>query len=350
MMQLNQISRTNREIFDRLNESQVLRSINQNFWYGGYTMGDFAVKSKMLLAIYFNNKFVKEAGKFMSRQEFINTYYANDKETGEIMWNKNTETLYDAYEFKNGDLTVKGKYKQYVDSKLLNRIKNTSNALAAKLDGILTDLDRTKAHTNAIAQFFLLHRNWMLAGAQERFKVKQYNYMTETVGKYFFSTIKEMYSEHKLNVLKNLLHKYQGMENYEKYNVRKVTYELLYSVLILGVISTILRGIADEDEEDWYKNATAYMAARVRFEMQAFYNPSEILNILNSPTAATSTIENTYNTIRLLLPSSAWWDEDIDYGDRLLKYGTKLMPGKAIIGIQYPREKMIYMDNQLLWK
>ena len=57
-MQMNQVVRSNQETFDRLDQSSVLRGINQHFWYNGYTMGDFTVKSQLLMATYHGYKYV----------------------------------------------------------------------------------------------------------------------------------------------------------------------------------------------------------------------------------------------------------------------------------------------------
>nr|UVX60329.1 MAG: hypothetical protein [Bacteriophage sp.] len=67
LLMLNQVVKDNRELFDRLDQSQVLRSINQNFWFAGYTQADYTVKSHTLLSIYHNYRFVDGEG-FLSKQ------------------------------------------------------------------------------------------------------------------------------------------------------------------------------------------------------------------------------------------------------------------------------------------
>ena len=59
--------------------------------------------------------------------------------------------MYDAYEIKDGKLTVKNKYKQYVTKDLENRIKNRIDTVATRIDGNLSDTDRSAIHANAYA-------------------------------------------------------------------------------------------------------------------------------------------------------------------------------------------------------
>ena len=58
LLQLNQVVKDNKEIFDRLDQSQVLRAINQNFWFAGYTQSDYTVKSHTVISIYHSYRFV----------------------------------------------------------------------------------------------------------------------------------------------------------------------------------------------------------------------------------------------------------------------------------------------------
>jgi hypothetical protein len=66
MMQMNQVTRSNQETFDRLDQSSTLRAINQHFWYNGYTAGDFTIKSQLLLAVYHGYKYVD--GEYLTKE------------------------------------------------------------------------------------------------------------------------------------------------------------------------------------------------------------------------------------------------------------------------------------------
>lgn len=110
LLQLNQVVKDNKEIFDRLDQSAVLRSLNQNFWFAGYTQSDYTVKSHTLLSIYHNHRFVKDEG-FMSKTEFVSKFYPNDRKRGAVEFKQLKNTLYDAYLVdKNGDVVIDSKY------------------------------------------------------------------------------------------------------------------------------------------------------------------------------------------------------------------------------------------------
>jgi hypothetical protein len=73
LMQLNQVVKDNNEIFSRLDQSQVLRALNQNFWFMGYIQSDYTVKSHTLLSIYHSYRFVEGEG-FMTKQQYIDRF------------------------------------------------------------------------------------------------------------------------------------------------------------------------------------------------------------------------------------------------------------------------------------
>ena len=43
------------------------------------------------------------------------------------------------------------------------------------------------------------------------------------------------------------------------------------------------------------------------------------------------------------------WFNDDDYGQTLVNKATKITPVKGILGIQYPRQKMLYMEKEMMW-
>lgn len=356
LLELNGVSQVAEENYKRLNQTRCIRFLNQHFWYGGYSLADFLVKSKIVTAIYFNYKFIPEAGKFMSKDKFINTYYQNDNKAGKLAWKAYNETLYNAYDFSNGELKIKDKYKKYIDSNFLNLVRNTSRTVSARIDGVINETDKTALHASLFGKAFLIHRNWMLDGIQNRFKHRMYNYLTDTIeegyyrsfGRYIANSFKMMKSKSSLNMLKIFLSQYQSLTAQEKYNIKKVLLELVYGNLILLPLAVLTRLAADDEPDNWEKNATAYMVARIRFEMMAFYGMGEIISLLNSPTAATSIVENSQAVITLLLPNMQWFNDD-DYGQTLVNKATKITPVKGILGIQYPRQKMLYMEKEMMW-
>lgn len=357
LMQLNQVTRANADTYDRLDNSTVLRAINQHFWFNGYTAGDFVVKAQVLAAVYHNYKLYN--GEFLSQNQFLSKYHINDKKAGKIAYDKLKTSLYDAYD-NNGQ--VKSKYVDMISVKLQNEITNKINTLAQKIDGNLSDTDRSAIHANAFAQFLVMHRNFMIVGIQDRFKKRQFNYNTGEVEVGVYRSagklIQQQFSNDKWYALKQLMDNYNNLEDYEKYNVKKVMLEVMNATVLALAVSYILLPLADSgDGEDlWAMQAVTYLAMRAAFEFRTLYNPLELVQLLNSPSAAFNTVEQMANMIKLLwIPN--WFGGDIfkkvDRGaykgmPSIMKNFIKFTPAKNVIEATDPKPKRSYLENQLM--
>ena len=359
MLMYNQVSRSNRDTYKYLDQSKTLRALNKHFWYNGYSAGDFIVKSTMLVAIYKDHKLYN--GEFISRSQFISRYYPENKSEGNKIWSRMGNTLYDAYTFNSdGVLTPKAEYAEYINTKLENKIKNLSNHLAADLDGVLNDSDRAYVHQNAYLQLLFLHRNFMIIGAHKRFKSRQFNHMTqfEEEGMYLTPVrfLFDFFKSGNITNLKALVQMYKDAEPYEQYNIKRTILELGSIAALAIIIVPLLNALADEDPDNWFTNEMAYVALRTRFELSTMYNPLELINMLNSPSAATGTIEQLSGIIKILMIPN-WFGDKSAFSDvksgpyegmpKFMKNMIKSTPVKNLFEVRDPRAKRKYMETQL---
>ena len=359
MLMYNQVTRSNRDTYKYLDQSKTLRALNKHFWYNGYSAGDFIVKSTMLVAIYKDHKLYN--GEFISRSQFISRYYPENKSEGNKIWSRMGDTLYDAYTFdSDGILTPKKEYAEYINTKLENKIKNLSNHLAADLDGVLNDSDRAYVHQNAYLQLLFLHRNFMIIGAHKRFKSRQFNHMTqfEEEGMYLTPVrfLFDFFKSGNITNLKALVQMYNDAEPYEQYNIKRTILELGSIAALAIIVVPLLNALADEDPDNWFTNEMAYVALRTRFELSTMYNPLELINMLNSPSAATGTIEQLSGIIKILMIPN-WFGDKSAFSDvksgpyegmpKFMKNMIKSTPVKNLFEVQDPRAKRKYMETQL---
>ena len=359
MLMYNQVTRSNRDTYKYLDQSKTLRALNKHFWYNGYSAGDFIVKSTMLVAIYKDHKLYN--GEFISRSQFISRYYPENKSEGNKIWSRMGDTLYDAYTFdSDGILTPKKEYAEYINTKLENKIKNLSNHLAADLDGVLNDSDRAYVHQNAYLQLLFLHRNFMIIGAHKRFKSRQFNHMTqfEEEGMYLTPVrfLFDFFKSGNITNLKALVQMYNDAEPYEQYNIKRTILELGSIAALAIIIVPLLNALADEDPDNWFTNEMAYVALRTRFELSTMYNPLELINMLNSPSAATGTIEQLSGIIKILMIPN-WFGDKSAFSDvksgpyegmpKFMKNMIKSTPVKNLFEVRDPRAKRKYMETQL---
>lgn len=361
LLMLNQVVKDNKELFDRLDQSQVLRSINQNFWFAGYIQSDYTVKSHTLLSIYHNYRLVDNEG-FMSKQQYIDKFYPNDRKKGAVEFKQLTTTLYDAYiELPNGDVVVDDKYKSLITDRLLNDVRNRIEIISRRIDGTIREVDKAAVHANAMASYLVLHRNFMISALHDRFKPKQYNLDLQTIEEgYYRSTgrfLKNIIANRHF-AIKQLLADYNNMQEYEQYAVRRVLNELVLitaSTAVALVIASVVDG--DDNYDTWLTQSITYLAMRSAFEFRTMYNPFEFMALIKSPTAAFNWFDNISSFINLINPASYIGDRTpftiIDRGvykgmPVILKNIIKVTPFKSIVEAQDPKSKRNYLQNQLM--
>ena len=346
------VVRDNEQTFNKLNQSRLLRALNQHYWYFGHEIGDIITKGKLALSVAFFNKYDPETGKFVNKNQFLRKF--KDKKKGKAAWNALNITFFDAFEVKNNQLVVKPEYANIVDERTINKIKNTTKQIATRIDTQLTDLDKSKLHSTLIGQLLLIYRNFILVNLQTKFLTKrQFNYSTgmwseaqipaayEYLKRHYFDKskidqLKELYKDH-----------YDELDDYEKGCLKRVTYELLFSTLGFWLISSIIRAIADEDRDNWWKQEAAYLTLRASLETRGNVLPIEVFNMLNTPTAAWSTLQywGDLTTVALQDPT-----EEINKGpyrglNRLQRSLIKATPLRSIYEARDPRSKLEYYDN-----
>ena len=346
------VVRDNEQTFSKLNQSRLLRALNQHYWYFGHEIGDIITKGKLALSVAFFNKYDPETGKFVNKNQFLRKF--KDKKKGKAAWKALNITFFDAFEVKDNQLVVRPEYAKIVDEKTLNRIKNTTKQIATRIDTQLTDLDKSKLHSTLIGQLLLIYRNFILVNLQTKFLTKrQFNYSTgmwseaqipaayEYVKRHYFDKskidqLKELYKDH-----------YDELDDYEKGCLKRVTYEFLFSTLGFWLISSIIRAMADDDRDNWWKQEAAYLTLRASLETRGNVLPIEVFNMLNSPTAAWSTVQywGDLTTVALQDPT-----EEINKGpyrglNRLQRSLIKATPLRSIYEARDPRSKLEYYDN-----
>lgn len=357
------VVRDNEQTFNKLNQSRLLRALNQHYWYFGHKISDIITKGKLALSVAFFNKYDPETGKFVNKNQFLRKF--KDRKKGKAAWNALNITFFDAFEVKDNQLVVKPEYANIVDERTINKIKNTTKQIATRIDTQLTDLDKSKLHSTLIGQLLLIYRNFILVNLQTKFLTKrQFNYSTgmwseaqipaafSYLGRHWAENIsflrKHFFDQKKIDQLRELYKDhYDELDDYEKGCLKRVTYEFLFSTLGFWLISSVIRAIADEDRDNWWKQEAAYLTLRASLETRGNVLPIEVFNMLNTPTAAWSTLQywGDLTTVALQDPT-----EEINKGpyrglNRLQRSLIKATPLRSIYEARDPRSKLEYYDN-----
>ena len=370
LMQLLQISRSNQETFDRLDQSRVLRGINQHFWYNGYSAGDFCVKGQLMLAVLHSYKLVD--GEFLTEEQYVAR--STDKNAARKHFKALQTTLYDMMDVVDGDIKIVApEALKQATQRALTKAQKKIQVLAARIDGNITDTDRAMIHQGVLTKFLTMHRNFMIVGLQERLKKKQFNYSTGTMegGVYadflrYFSTVckcfGQIFTQGNINFIGNCLSQYKELDTIEQYNVRRTFLDLMNIALWSVAIAPFFVFLAEDGgDDDWGLQAMAYLSMRISFEFRSLYNPLELTNLLNSPSAAVSTLGLLFNMIKLIFPGTYLRENgifsDVKSGaykgwPRILRNIIKMTPAKNVyefFSTQGIENKRTYLENQLMF-
>lgn len=348
------VVRENAQTFSKLNQSRFLRALNQHFWYFGHEMSDYVTKGKMALAIGLYYKYDPESGKFLNKNEFLRRF--KSKKEGNAKWNTLSVTFYDAFEVKNNKLVIKPEYAKSLDEATINKVRNTAKQVGTRIDTQITDLDRSKLHATVIGQLLLIFRNFILVNLQTKFLTKrQFNYSTgmwseaqvPAAVKYVY---RHYFNQNKIDQLKELYQNhYDELDDFEKGCLKRVTYEVLFSTVGFMIISSLIRAMADDDKRNWWKQEAAYLTLRASLETRGNILPIEVINLLNTPTAAWSTLQYWGDLITMMLNDPT---QEIKKGpykgmNRFQRSLIKATPLRSIWEAQDPRSKMEYYDNMI---
>lgn len=369
LLELNQVSRDNSEIFSRMNQYRWGRFIANHFWYGGYSGGDFVVKSSILTATYFNHKLIKDPKtgekRFMNKHEYLTTYFPNDEKRGNRMWKVYNETLYDAYDSIDGRAVIKDKYKDYVTTQLQDSIANTVKFLAAKADGVLNSLDYSYVHANAFTQMVFMHRNFLVVNAQDRLsKKKGFNYQTgvmdeavyRTAARIVWDWLQRTYENIKAGNIEFASFKIEDAS--DKANLKKLAFELAL-LFSYWAISQLWDDAADDDDSAWLTQHIAYMIKRHYFEINAQYDAGDLVSIIKSPSAAMGTLNQIGYLMDIMKPMM-YLGEDNHYMFKEIKRGPykgmekyqqsliKATPFKHLVEASDPNLKRKYLMNMVM--
>jgi hypothetical protein len=348
------VVRENAQTFSKLNQSRFLRALNQHFWYFGHEISDYVTKGKMALAIGLYYKYDPESGKFLNKNEFLRRF--KSKKEGNAKWNTLSVTFYDAFEVKNNKLVIKPEYAKSLDEATINKVRNTAKQVGTRIDTQLTDLDRSKLHATVIGQLLLIFRNFILVNLQTKFLTKrQFNYSTgmwseaqvPAAVKYVY---RHYFNQNKIDQLKELYQNhYDELDDFEKGCLKRVTYEVLFSTVGFMIISSLVRAMADDDKRNWWKQEAAYLTLRASLETRGNILPIEVINLLNTPTAAWSTLQYWGDLTTMMLNDPT---QEIKKGpykgmNRFQRSLIKATPLRSIWEAQDPRSKMEYYDNMI---
>ena len=250
-----------------------------------------------------------------------------------------------------GELTFIGPNGEKVTNFDKDQRKIFEGKLRRKLSmmhGEYTPAGRVAAQNHAAMNLVLMFRKFIIPGIRRRWGKSRYNNILqeEVKGDYL----------HTLNFFKRLLIDYKAIHfdlmksdwnnllDSEKAAIRRSAAEFALMGASIILASFLINMQGEDDDDSWFLDFFAYQAARYKAEMWFFLNPLATMQILRSPAASMSMIENTIKLFgQALMPP--WTGYDLyERGPRkgqmkIRKTASNLIPGpKQVYRVMYPEE------------
>ena len=278
--------------FNDLDKSYLVR-FGKSIPYASYGIVSHRIKTKLALAMMSHYRIID--GKLVTQKQL------ND----DVRW-KSLPNLYDMFTIVNNK-AIPSKELEDVLVDLQLKIEFVAN----RVDGALSQTDKGAAHRHAFMQLLTTHRGWLFSGIQNRAKQKGINEITGEyeIGYYrgWFNFLKDSFMKpNRMRLLHNMIERWSELENYEKVAVMRTLYEIGMAVAV-GVVALILNNMADDDDDEYLQFA-AYISNRTLLEMSVFPSVAtgllpiasvEASSILNSPIAATNTLNSLSDIVHL---------------------------------------------------
>lgn len=317
------------QIFDPLNEQfreqsnqryhkGILRHLlGKDFTFIGYGAGEHMIHFVNMYAMLHNIK-VKIDGKDAT---LYDAFYKTDKSDG------NSELLLkDNVTYKNSD----GNWVP-VDDKYIEEIKGRIRYCNHSTHGAMNDEDKGVIHQHMLSKFAMNLRQWMVEHYSKRYRgvhwessLKQFREgYYNTAGKFMMGLASDIF-----NFESEIALHWNEMEPWQKANCKRALSELLILSSLL-TLSFALGEPEDHKKEFWYR-MWIYQTKRAIMEVRGSTPigiPMEITKMINSPIAATNTVNS------LLYPfvglpdinekiKSGRYEGWNKYGRNLLKYSV----------------------------
>jgi hypothetical protein len=314
LMEHNSVIKDSNRIFKNLDlKNKVGRIMFDSGLWSTYELADFRIKSKIMLSVYDNYRFYD--GKFLNKRDF--TLLNKGKTDAEISksWSDlRDKSLWNYYDAVDGKLIIK----KEVSENTQNMIKAIVNQVADQVDGKLSENDRPELYRHEIGRAILIHRGWLLQGAEARWKSAKLNYETGQFEEGYHLTFvkflaratglwsnslgfnKNTYGdiiEYEKNLFTGAVKEaITNLTPEEKSNLAKAMADMMFIILAM-IVAGILKGLGDDDEnkDDWGIQFAAYMGQRFSLELGAFNSPMEVFQILSSPSAGLNQIESVFD-------------------------------------------------------
>lgn len=296
-----------------------------------HDMSNFTINPRVMFSVLADNRYYGSA--IYTFKQFQTLMKAQNKSDSEITaeW-KALPSLHEDIEAKDGRIVFN---KTSIEQKLGvgkeeyfdNYMKGVASRIKITLQEIDTQIpqeEKSIAARHGIANFFMLHRNWLWVASQKRFKSRQINLATGLNEEGSWSTVGRIFKEFlgkrpdQVKFLEHIKNVYQGRnfdttgmtqaeieqtmaENLElqRRNLKRVLVDMVFANLLLTGSYLLSQYVDDDEDPTAALLFLDYMTYRVANEQISgtVALPRQYVDLIDSPIAA---INRLYDTADIL--------------------------------------------------
>ena len=272
-----------RELSEERYFTGVLRHIASKDWkFIGYGIGEYAIHMVTMYAVLHNIK-VQIDGKEKSLYDAF--------EKGENVDGSSFLKLKDNVKYKN----EKDEWVA-VDDAFLDKVRDRIRYCNHTTHGAMSEEDKGIIHRTMAGRFIMNLRQWMVGHYSRRFRHRHYEGALKeeregywfTVGRVLMSWCQSMY-----HFQSEYATRYKDLTADQKKNCRRAFME--FAILVASLALSFGMGEPEDHKKEFWYRMAMYQVRRLKMETMASVPVlmlSEIVNMLNSPIAATNTINS----------------------------------------------------------
>jgi hypothetical protein len=213
--------------------------------------------------------------------------------------NGNDISLYEAYNFEDGKLTLSDHYRKQYSQEQERELQRKIAKVNQKLHGIYNSIDKNVAQKYALGRLFFQFRKYVVPGFDRRWRKSHYDEILGSEQEGFYRAFGRFITglkEDKFHIIKS----YKKLSDKDKMNVNRTLRELttfLATAVLIGALSS-LRG--DDSDEKILAFALVQLK-RLKAESAFNWNPNEALKILKEPAASVTLIDDLVDVGEVLI-------------------------------------------------
>jgi len=205
-------------------------------------------------------------------------------------------TLYDAYELKNGKLSIKnGTMHKGIDISnqvMIISVQEDMHSINKDLQGVYNSFDKPLVEKYWWGRLLMMYRKFIVPGVIRRFGNMRVDIESNELKEGTYKTFLRLFFNEFKELGKFIT---PGMESetltqLEKENVRRTLMDLGIMIVLVFLCAILKAAAAGDDDDDWLY-WVYYPVYRLRAELMFFINPLDGARVFKTPTIAYSLLE-----------------------------------------------------------